>query len=165
MSALIGFNGLEQSLAAPLPLWPHAQEQISSPALGRQTLPGVHYRGSCLQACHLDWPHPYTVGSCPVDGSLRCTLYLASEAVSVPYLGGPNGILWMYSGADGLIAMLGANDGHCNQPAALPTVLRPCRTAPHRDSTTCFRVTMAPCQCYLRKQPADASHFIWELDF
>lgn len=58
----------------------------------------------------------------------------------------------MYSGADGLIALLGANDGHCYQSA----MLRPCRTASHSESTTCTGVTMAPWWYYFGKQPAAA---------
>lgn len=106
-------------------------------------LSGLHYRGSCLQPCRLDWPHSH---GCLMDGSLRWILsVLTSEAVSVLCLAAPDGSLWMYSGADGLIAMLGANDGHCYKPVALPTVFQPWKTASHSESSTCSRVIIAPC--------------------
>lgn len=91
-----------------------------------------------------------------MDGSLSCALYLASEPISVLCLAAPDGTLWMYSGADGLFVLLGADDECGYQPPALPTVLRPCRTASHSESTTCSKVTTAACWCYFRKQPAAA---------
>lgn len=93
-------------------------------------------------------------------------LSILSQIMSVLCLVAPDGTLWMYSGADGLIALLGANDGHCYQCAALPAVLRSCRTASpqrkhylhwgHHSSLLVF-LWEAACCCH--------SLFIWEVNF